>query len=140
MKTIPLFLFGFLILASCNSDTISKQEKEKASYEETKKALLEKEKNNPLLFLSITGSEKKNLVGQTVIKGKLSSTATVAVYKDISIKLDFYSKTKALLESDKEVIYIELKPGDSESFKTKYFAPKGTDSVALSVISARVVE
>ncbi|MBW7838864.1 MAG: hypothetical protein H3C36_04315 [Chitinophagaceae bacterium] len=140
MKTFISFFIPCLLLASCASDSVSKQEREKASYEQTKKTLQEKEKDNPLLFISITGAMKKNLIGQAVIRGKLSSTATVAVYKDINIKLDFFSKTKALLESDKEIIYVALKPGTTESFKTKYFAPKGTDSVSLSVISATTVD
>jgi len=128
-----------LFCASC-SGSDDKDQTVKESYEKTKESLKEKELKNPSMFLHIQGDSKKNLVGQTVIKGKISSTATVAAYKDILIKLDFYSKTKALLESDKETIYMELYPGETQKFKTKYFAPKGTDSVSLSILEAKPMQ
>lgn len=132
--------FLFIFLFSCSSSSPdSIKEQEKASYEQAKNALLEKEQNNPVMFLSVIGGFKKNLIGQTVITGKISSSATVARYKDIDVKLDFYSETKTLLESDTETVYLEIKPGQTQSFKTKYFAPKGTDSVALVVRGAKIV-
>jgi hypothetical protein len=69
----------------------------------------------------------------------LTNKASIAVFKDVDIKLSFYSKTKALLETDKETIFEILEPGESKDFKTKYFAPKGTDSVGLQVLSAKVI-
>ena len=78
-------------------------------------------------------------MGQTVVKGTLVNKASVATFKDVDIKLSFYSKTQALLETDNETEYMTLGPGESKDFKTKYFAPKGTDSVALVVLGAKVV-
>lgn len=139
IKILSAFLVFFLI--SCTStDTNSAKENEKASYEQARQSLLQKEQKNPKMFLTATANDKKNLIGQTVVKGKMSNNATIAVYKDVEIKLEFYSKTKTLLESENETIFLELKPGQTESFKTKYFAPKGTDSVAVSVINAKVAE
>ncbi len=134
--------FGLLILAAvflfaCNEHDSSQQKKE--SYELTKKELLSKEQKDPTAFISISGHNKKNIVGQTVVKGTLTNKASIAVFKDVDIKLSFYSKTKALLETDKETIFEILEPGESKDFKTKYFAPKGTDSVALQVLSAKVI-
>ncbi len=142
MKSISFAsgLLVFFLFACSSTDHQTKEEKEKASYEQMKKELLEKEEKNPVLFLSISGNNKKNMIGQTVVKGKINSSARMAVFKDIDIQLDFYSETKALLESDSETIYTEIKPGSSEHFKTKYFAPKGTDSVALTIKGAKVVE
>lgn len=134
-----LFIFVFISFVACNSKE-SRAEKEKESYEKTKAALLGKEENNPAMFIHIKGENKKNLIGQTVIKGKISSSATVAKYKDIDIKLNFYSKTQTLLESDDETIYVTIVPGATEKFKTKYFAPKGTDSVAISFVRAKVLK
>ena len=130
-------LISFLV--SCGSDAGSQAEAEKASYEETKKVLLDKEQSNPVNFLNIKGNDKRNILGQTVVKGIIRSSATVATYKDVDIKLSFYSKTNALLETDKETVFEVLSPGQAKNFKTKYFAPKGTDSVALEVLGAKVV-
>lgn len=140
MKTrLSIFIPILFLFASCNSDS-SSTEKEKVSYEQTRELLLKKERNNPTLFLSAKGNNHKNLVGQTVIKGKITSKSSIASYKDIELKFDFYSATKALLESDKETIFVEVNPGASANFKSKYFAPKGTDSVAIAVLNAKPIE
>jgi hypothetical protein len=134
-----LFILTFIFF-SCggNADINSKSEKE--SYKITKDELLKKEQKNPQAFLSISGHNKKNIVGQTVVRGTLINKASVAVFKDVDIKLSFFSKTKTLLETDKETIFEILEPGESKDFKTKYFAPKGTDSVGLEVLGAKLVD
>ena len=136
MKKIMLLyvLAGFFII-SCNS---SDDEKKTANtYEKVKLTVEEIEKKNPERFLSATGYEKKNLIRQTVVKGTIVNNAKMVSFKDIDIKLSFYSKTGALLEEDHEMIYETIAPGDSKSFKSKFFAAKGTDSVAVKVVSAR---
>ena len=95
---------------------------------------------NPQNFLTVSGHDRNNILGQTVIKGTVTNKATVAKYKDIEVKLDFYSRTGTLLETDKETVFEIVGPGESKKFKTKYFAPKGTDSVALTVLSAKISE
>lgn len=126
----------FFILLGCKSKGDAPG-LDQENYELTKEKLLEKELKNPAHFLKITGTHKRNILGQTVVKGSISNSAAVAMYKDVKIKLTFYSKTKTLLETDTEVIYEQFFPGDNKHFKTKYFAPKGTDSVALSIVTAQ---
>ena len=134
-----LILAASVVLFSCSSDTTTKAKTEKESYQLTKDELLKKEQKKPQDFITVTGYNKKNILGQTVVKGTLVNKASVATFKDVDIKLSFYSKTQALLETDNETEYMTLGPGESKDFKTKYFAPKGTDSVALVVLGAKVV-
>ncbi len=137
-RSISVLLVCAIVFAACkNGDKKTVEEKEKASYEKTKESLGEKEKKAPETFITVSTHDKRNLIGQTVIKGTVSSKATVAVYKDIDLKLFFYSKTGSLLEEDKHTVFETLKPGSSESFKTKYYAPKGTDSIVMKVIGAK---
>ena len=137
MKQLPVFVFAaFLFVTACNSND-KKSEGKKDKYEETKETLAETEKKNPVRFLSVYGHDKKNLIGQTVVKGTLTNKATINAYKDVQIELSFYSKTGALLEKDVETIFETIGPGKDADFKTKYFAPKGTDSVALKVLGAK---
>ena len=137
MKRIAALVFvTAIVISACNSSD-KKTDAAKDKYEQTKETLEETEKKNPARFLSVTGKDKRNLFGQTVVKGTLNNTAKVASYKDVQIKLSFYSKTKALLEEDVETIFETLAPGKSAEFKTKYFAPKGTDSVALKIVGAK---
>lgn len=136
------FLFLLLctsLLFSCNSES-AREQAAKESYEASKNNLLKKEQEDPRSFLSVNGNNRKNFFGQTVVKGTISNKATIAAFKDITLKLSFYSKTKALLETDKETIYEVVDPGESKSFKTKYFAPRRTDSVALEILGAKLID
>jgi len=140
MKKYILLIFTLSVfMFACSSDSATKEKTEKESYQLTKAELLKKEQKNPKDFITVTGYNKKNILGQTVVKGTLSNKASIAIFKDVDIKLSFYSKTRALLETDNETEYIALGPGESKDFKTKYFTPKGTDSVALKVLGAKVV-
>jgi hypothetical protein len=141
MKCSPVLLIAFSIfLFSCIGDEVEKKSTDQESYKLTKESLLKKELKSPQSFLVVEGHNKRNVLGQTVIKGTITNKATVAVFKDVDIKLSFYSKTRALLETDKETVFEVLQPGESKNFKTKYFAPKGTDSVILEVLGAKVME
>ena len=140
MKKVCFFLIASVLLFSCKSNDSKKAEAEKQSYELTKESLGEKEKKNPQNFLSVDGHNRHSIIGQMVIVGSITNKASVASYKDVDIKLSFYSKTGTLLETDKETVYEVINPGESKNFKTKYFAPKGSDSVALAITNAKVAE
>ncbi len=126
-----------LFLVACNNNNKTESDPKK-EYEKTKETLADKEKKNPELFLRVSGTDKHNILGQTVVKGKITNNAVATTYKDVEIKLDFYSKTGTKLETDKETIFEIIPPGETKTFKTKYFAPKGSDSVGLAVISAHI--
>ena len=111
--------------------------KRDTNYETNKAGLEEKEKKNPAAFLKVTGGQRKNLIKQTVVRGKLYNNARIVTYKDVNLKLSFYSKTGTVLEEDIETVYDNITPGGSISFKSKYFAPRGTDSVGIQVITAK---
>lgn len=136
MYKIIFVLVVYTTLSSCQGSADTKKD-QKSSYELTKENLLDKEKKNPENFLTVSGHDKHNLIGQTVIKGTVTNKATVASFKDVDVKLEFYSKTGTKLETDHETVYEVILPGQSKNFKTKYFAPKGTDSVALTIVTAK---
>jgi hypothetical protein len=140
MKAIHFFIISLFILFSCNSSDSKTGKTDKDSYEKTKENLAAKERKDPKSFLVVSGHDKHNLIGQMVIKGTVTNKATVATYKDVDVQLTFFSKTGALLETDKETVYEVLPPGQSKNFKTKYFAPKGSDSVAFAIVGAKINE
>lgn len=137
MKTLlTIMILGYLIETGC-SNRHDYEIKNPDKYEKNKSSLEDFEKKDPVRFLTVTGKHKRNIVGQTVIRGNIYNNARMVHYKDVRIKLDFYSKTGSLLEEDQQVIYETINPGGSVGFKSKYFTPKGTDSVAMKVISAK---
>ncbi len=136
-KIFGLVAIVSILFVACQS----KAEKEKVAedtYEKAKESLEEREKKNPVSFITVSSEDKHNLIGQTVIKGTVNNNAKVCVYKDVELELSFFSKTGVLLEKDSEKIYEVIGPGKSADFKTKYFAPKGTDSVGIKVVGAKV--
>ncbi len=137
-KLIHGYLMAVLFVSACHSKKDSNARQD--NYETSKMTIEEIEQKKPLRFLSVDGKNKKNLIGQTVVKGQIHSTASVVSYKDIDVKLSFYSKTNALLEEDHEIIYETIGPGEELSFKSKYFAPKGTSRVELKIDGASAAE
>ena len=139
MKKFAASVFVMLLMAGCSNSTVENTA-EKENYKKAAETLLQKEKKNPLAFLKVYSHDKHNLLGQTVIKGNVDNSAKVCNYKDVQLELSFFSKTGTLLEKDLETVYEIIAPGKSADFKTKYFAPKGTDSIGIKIISAKVSE
>lgn len=135
MKKITVALLLASGLFACKSDKKDKKF-DAETYEKVKETLAGKEKNNPTKFLVVSDHHRKNLIGQTVVIGSLTNRATVCWYKDVELKLSFFSKTGVKLDEGLETVYENIAPGKSVKFKTKYFAPKGTDSVVVIVTKA----
>ena len=136
MKPIFYLLAIFLVAGSCENKN-DYDVKAERNYENSKLSLEKTEQQSPDVFLAVKGERKKNILGQSIIKGQLINRAKIVSYKDIDVKLSFYSKTGALLEEDHEVLYETIAPGVIKKFKSKYFTPKGTDSVGFKIISAK---
>lgn len=135
MKKILVFACLFSFFSACKDEKKDKKF-DTASYEKVKETLADKEKNNPARFLTVSNKDHKNIIGQTVVKGAITNSATVCSYKDVELRLSFFSKTGTKLDEVVETIYENVGPGQTVKFKTKYFAPKGTDSVAIKVTKA----
>ena len=134
MKKIAI-LYLMVSLCACHNSTTKDAAK---SYQQTKDELKQQETKDPKGFISINGHSRKNLIGQLVVTGTVTNNATVAAFKDVDVQFMFYSKTGTLIEKDRETIYEDLAPGGFKHFKSKYFAPKGTDSVAFEIMGAKV--
>ena len=134
IKNFLLSAIALMFIVSCNDQ--KNGDKSKDPYKSSKLTIEQIEQQNPLRFLEVVGKDKHNLIGQTVVKGEITNKATVVTYKDISVSIKFFSKTGAVLEEDEEVIYEEVKPGSNINFKSKFFAPKGTEEVKMKIIKA----
>lgn len=92
MKKYFFLIFASAFICACSTNTDTKTKADKESYVNTKEELLKKEQKSPQYFLEAKGNNKKNLLGQTVVKGTIHNNAAIAVYKDVNVKLSFYSK------------------------------------------------
>lgn len=98
------------------------------------------EKVSPLGFLSILGTYKKNKVGEWVIEAKINNKASIVTYKDIVLKIRYYSKTKTLIGSEDETILGYFKPNELHPIVIKKAGLTGTASVDIIIISTDNVE
>jgi hypothetical protein len=128
-------LFASGLLACNNKD----KKFDDHSYQEQKISLAEKERSNPKQFLRLSGDDHRNFWGKTVYKGLIKNTATVASYTNIRVKLLYFKEGKQVANHE-EVFDNALAPNDDFSFKAKYKTPKGTDSVAAYIMSAKAAQ
>ena len=126
----------FLLAVTCMLFLLScKESFDNKTYQENKINLAKRERDHPDQFLKISSDDKKNFLGVTVIKGKIVNTASIVVYKNTRLRMLCY-KNGIRVEEHEDVIPELIKPGTVKNFKIRYHLPKGTDSIALSIIGA----
>ncbi len=110
------------------------------TYEDSKEKLVKKETKDPLSFLTVDYTSKRNIIGQTVVRGVVKNSAAVSSYKNVRIKLLYYNESGELVTNHEQVIGEAVPPNGEVSFKAKYHTPKGTDSVNVSIMKAEVMD
>ena len=128
-----------LALTSCNSSSSGSYDTG-SSYQETKMTLEDKEKQNPTSFLSTDGTYRKNLLGEWVLEGTISNSATIATYKDVVLEIYYYSQTETHLGTEKESIYEYFPAGKTKNFKIKTYGYKGTKTIGWDIVSASAAD
>ena len=132
-----LFLSLIYCITSCKSDPTIIDSK---AYEEQKQNLTDKEKSKPLAFLHLKSDHRKNWIGQTVIDGAITNTATVCSYKNVRLKMLCYDKSDKMVEEHEDVLDVIIKPNTIKDFKLRYRLPRSADSITVNIMSAAVHE
>lgn len=133
MKIFLSIFTTILLLTACGGG----QKDADKNYENSKESIEQIEQKNPVKFITVDGEKKKNLIGQTVVNADVHNNAKMVTYKDVDVKISFYSKTGTVLEEDHETVYENIAPGTSVHFKSKFFTPKGTDSISFKAVEAK---
>lgn len=120
-----------LVGTGCNSGASSAQ-----AYEEAKLSVEDTEMLNPTSFLSVEGTYRSNLIGEFVVEGTITNSATIATYQDAVLEISFYSKTGTLLGTEKKALYEYFPAGQIKTFKIKTYGYEGTHSIGLGLHSA----
>lgn len=139
MKLLLLSLI-IIVFTSCSSETADEASSSYSTHEEVKMSLEEKERQNPTEFLSVEGTYKKNLLDEWVVEGTIQNTASIATYKDVVLKIVYYTKTQTELGSEEKSVIEYFRPNTSQPFKIKTKGYEGTESIGLEIISASNVE
>jgi hypothetical protein len=115
-----------------NKDSLLRKESEG----ELREQLKTKEEQHPTEFLAGEISFRDNLIGQSVIRGHVTNSATAATFKDIELTITYISKTGAPISNEVFTVYETVPPGQSASFKFKTRSPKGTSTSKMTVSGA----
>lgn len=129
-----IILISLFLLSCGNEDSQNTK-----NYESQKENLQLAEQTNSLAFLSVSGENKKNLIGQTVITGSIRNKATFTTYENVRVKMLCFADN-SMIEEHEDVITGAIEPGGIKDYKVKYRLPKETDSINLSIMRATVKE
>lgn len=127
-------MLGFFILFS----SVSAQAQKRKSAENLKNDLLRTEQANPMTYISVNSySWSVNLAANTVIKGSLRNTATLAWYRNVKIRAKFYTENGTYI-SGSDHIFTVLKnfpPGQTIDFRSTISSYwKNAKSARLEII------
>jgi hypothetical protein len=135
-KIIIISMFAVLLInSSCNNHSSGTTSTE--SYQEQKMSLEDQEKQNPEAFLTASGTFHPTLFGHNMkINGTITNNATVATYKDVTIKVRYISKTDSDISSENYTVYDFFPPNQTKTFEMKIEVPSGTEKLGWDVVSA----
>lgn len=109
------------------------------SYKEQKMTIAETERSQPTRFLNASGTYQENFFGNKLkVNGTISNSATTVTYKDATVRVTYYSKTKTNLGSEDYTIWETFPPNHTKSFKLKVKNYSNVKSIGLDVVRAKV--
>lgn len=132
---IFLIIVGIIIL----SKVFEKETDTSSTYQESVMTIQEIEAANPINYLKADGTYNNNFIGDKVkINGVITNSATVTTYKDIIVRVNFYSKTNTLIGTEDYTLYEFYPPNSTQEFKLKVKAYSNVSSLGWEVVSASV--
>ena len=133
VKTIivsGLIIVGLAVFENLNSS-------DEESYFEKKMNIEQIENSEPLRFLTADGDYSESFWGTKInVNGKVTNRATTANYKDVVVKVTYFSKTKTVLKTKDYALYEIFPPNSVKAFKLRIDNYKDVNSIGLEVISA----
>lgn len=150
-QTEPIQENNVQINSSSQTNDFEPFEERELSPSQLRQQLLEKEQNNPLSYLSVNGSMSENKVKTKhgtffrssewkvdgyMLEGYITNTATIATFKDITVRISFISSTGSIINKTDFVVYDFVQANDGISYKEKIYPPEGTVTYEVSILSA----
>jgi len=111
-----------------------------SSYQEEKMSIEEKEQAYPTDFLEADGTYRENIWGDKLkVNGTIENSATVATYKDATVRITYFSKTGTDLGSEDYIIWDIFTPHSTKKFTLKIKNYSNVNSIGWEVIDASIV-
>lgn len=151
MKTKLLITILFsLLLFSCNTKSASEESSRTKTPEELKAELKQNEQNNPKQYLEASGKWGENNVkikeaglfadaeyqqdGYNV-NGTIKNNASVAIFKDVVLRLSYLSQTQSVISSEDYTVYKYVEPNHSVEFDLTVHPPDAFVKMQIDVVS-----
>jgi hypothetical protein len=129
-KSIAIFILSIcfgLGMTGCGSSN---------STTDSKMSLEDQEKATPASYITVAANYDHDAIGESSIEGSLTNKATIADYKDVVIRVDFYNKDKAVIGNQTVTVNESIPSGETKLFKAKFRTPDGTENVNWVVLGA----
>lgn len=104
--------------------------------QELRAELLSRERNDPESYIDAKFSHWENLISERVVQIQFSNRATLANYKDITVRVHFLTQTKTELGVTNYTIHKYLPAGNTMDHKMKLQQPSGTKDISISIVGA----
>ena len=132
-KIINLFAIVTL-LSACNNN---RGNGGSDTYQEKVQSVEEIEHSQPTNFLNASGTYNETLFGNSIkVHGVIKNNATVANFKDVVVKVTYYSKTQTVIGSNNYIIYDFFPPHSEKAFELKIDKYDGTNTIGWDVVKA----
>lgn len=103
--------------------------------------LWKREIKNPTNYLSTSYDlNYKLLSGKDEITGTIFNSASFAGFKDIQLRVGYYTQTDAFLDEEYYTVYDYIYAGDEISYNLKVTSPKGTKRISVKVYNAEPIK
>lgn len=123
-------LILIVAISACNDN-------QPENYQEKLKTIEQTEHAQPTSFLRAEGTYTKSLFGGKLkFDGVIKNSATVVTYKDVVVKLTYFSETKTEIGKIEHTIQDFFPPQSEKPFELKIENDKAIHSIGWEVIAA----
>lgn len=134
---LALVFGGIFIIRNVNANGDESHNASADTYQEKLMSIEEIELSQPAEFLTIDGNYNKNFWGDKIkIRGVINNTATVTSYKDIVVKVSYYTKTETEIGNKEYIIYDRFPPNSQIDFELKIRNYENVNTVKCDIIQA----
>jgi len=135
---IALAIGGITLYNNVNGVNTTNFNTRNVNYKEQVMTIEEIERSQPTDFLTATGTYKENFLGDKLkINCIITNRATVATYKDVVVRIVYYSKTKTEIGNKDYTVYEIFPPNISKTVALKIDNYRDVNSIGWTVISAK---
>jgi hypothetical protein len=136
---LALGAIAFVIIQNVNSSSSGGGSSSDDSYQEQVQSIEEIEAASPLQFLDASGTYTENLLGTKFkVKCEITNSATVVSYKDVVVKVTYYTKTNTVIGSEEHTLYEVFKPNSTKTIDLKVTNYSNVATIGWDVVYAKV--